>query len=212
MKERHKIISVIHTVSIAIALMLFSSVGIAKTILVLGDSLSAAYGIPTPKSWVTLLETQLEKENYHYHVVNASISGETSAGGRARFPLLIKQHQPQIVIIELGANDGLRGLPVAHTKDNLKAIIELAQASKIKILIIGMQLPPNYGKAYVSQFENQFAELAKNYQLAYVPSLFASFGQKREFFQEDNLHPTVEAQPFILQNVWSSLKTILKHK
>lgn len=195
--------------------MMFGSVAMAKpmkTILVLGDSLSAAYGIPTKKGWVTLLDSQLSKENYHYRVINASISGETSAGGRTRWPLLIKQHQPHLLILELGANDGLQGLPVPHIKENLKAIIELAKANQIKVLIIGVQIPPNYGKIYTQHFENQFAELAKQHELAYVPSLFASFGQKREFFQEDNLHPTVEAQPFILQNIWSSLKALLNHK
>ena len=184
--------------------------GAAKSILVLGDSLSAAYGIAADRGWVALLGERLARERPDYRVVNASISGETSAGGRARVAAELSRHQPAVLIVELGANDGLRGLSPAQMKQNLAAIIAAAQKAGARVLLVGMKLPPNYGPEYTRRFESAFAELQQRYRTAWLPFLLEGFAERRELFQGDNIHPTEEAQPLILANVWSKLAPLLK--
>jgi len=184
--------------------------GAAKTILVLGDSLSAAYGIAAAGGWVALLGERLARERPDYRVVNASISGETSAGGRARIGAELARRRPAIVIVELGANDGLRGLAPAQMKENLAAIISASQQAGARVLLVGMKLPPNYGPDYTRRFESAFAELQRRYRTAWLPFLLEGFAERRELFQADDIHPTEEAQPAILENVWRPLRPLLK--
>ena len=182
----------------------------AKSILVLGDSLSAAYGIAAARGWVALLGERLARERPDYRVVNSSISGETSAGGRARIASELERHKPAVVIVELGANDGLRGLPPKQMKDNLAAIVVAAQRSGARVLLVGMKLPPNYGPDYTARFEGVFAELHQRYRTAWLAFLLEGFAERRELFQADNIHPSAEAQPLILQNVWPRLRPLLR--
>jgi len=177
---------------------------------VFGDSLSAAYGLAREQGWVALLEDRLKRERVDYSVVNASISGETSAEGRARIDAALANARPAIVILELGANDGLRGLSLAQMKANLGAIIERSRATGARVLLVGMKLPPNYGPQYTTQFEQAFAELAKRYQVAFVPFLLEGFAEKREMFQPYAIHPTAQAQPLIEERVWTALRPLLK--
>jgi acyl-CoA thioesterase-1 len=184
--------------------------GAAKTILVLGDSLSAAYGMAADRGWVALLAGRLARERPDYRVANASVSGETSAGGRARVAAELARAQPAIVIVELGANDGLRGLPISPMKDNLAAIIGAAQKAGARVLLVGMKLPPNYGPDYTERFAAAFADLQRRYRTAWLPFLLEGFAEQRELFQGDNIHPTEEAQPLILETVWPKLAPLLK--
>jgi acyl-CoA thioesterase-1 len=181
-----------------------------KSILVVGDSLSAAYGIPRQKGWVALLEERLKREQSDYIVVNASISGETTGGGRVRLKPLLERYQPAVVILELGANDGLRGLPVAQLKANLAASIRDAQVAKARVLLVGVKLPPNYGDDYTKSFDGAFRELAKTHRTALVPFLMEDFAGKSEFFLPDRIHPTEAAQPLILERMWRALRPLLK--
>ena len=182
----------------------------APVLLVVGDSISAGYGLPGGKVWVDLLAAKLTAEGYRYRVVNASISGDTTAGGRARLSQLITQHKPAIMIIELGGNDALRGGKLATTADNLDAMVRMAQAARAQVLIVGMQLPPNYGPAYVKEFSDLFANVARTRKVPLVPYFFAGFGDDLAYFQPDRIHPTAEAQPRLLDNVWPTLKPLLK--
>jgi len=177
---------------------------------VFGDSLSAAYGIASARSWVALLEEKLKREQIDYSVVNASISGETSAGGRARIDAALARLAPAVVIVELGANDGLRGLPLAQMRDNLAAIVERAQKSRARVLLVGMRVPPNYGDEYAERFSRTFADLAKRYKTALVPFMLEGFAEKPELFQADRIHPTAEAQPLVLERIWPALAPLLK--
>jgi len=177
---------------------------------VFGDSLSAAYGLARAQGWVALLADRLKRERADYSVANASISGETSAEGRARIDAALAKYRPAIVILELGANDGLRGLPLAPMKANLAAIIERSRAAGARVLLVGMKLPPNYGPQYTTQFEQAFAELAKRYSVAFLPFLLEGFAEQREMFQPDNIHPTAAAQPLIEERVWTALRPLLK--
>lgn len=179
-------------------------------ILVLGDSLSAAYGLPREAGWVALLQTRLQAQKFPHRVVNASISGETTAGGRTRLPALLKEHRPQVVILALGANDGLRGLSLQQTQDNLDAMIRSAKASGAGVLLIGMKLPPNYGPAYTERFQALYGTLARRHHLAFVPFLLERIATERALFQADGLHPTAEAQPLMLDTVWPTLKPLLR--
>jgi acyl-CoA thioesterase-1 len=181
-----------------------------RSILVVGDSLSAAYGIPRQKGWVALLEERLKREQQDYSVVNASISGETTGGGRVRLKPLLERYQPAIVILELGANDGLRGMPVAEIKGNLAASIREAQVVNARVLLVGVKLPPNYGEDYTKAFDAIFAELAKTHRTALVPFLLEDFAGKSEFFLPDRIHPTASAQPLMLERVWRALRPLLK--
>ncbi len=181
----------------------------APTILVYGDSLSAAYGIPQNEGWVALLVERLKQRKSNYTVVNASISGETSAGGAARIGAALAETRPAIVIIELGANDGLRGLPVAQMKTNLAAIAQAAKREGARVILVGMQLPPNYGAQYVNSFRAAFRDVARDERVPLVPSLFEGVPDKREMFQADNLHPTAGAQTILMENVWRKLAAMV---
>ena len=182
-------------------------------ILVLGDSLSAEYGIARGSGWVALLQHKLAAEKIAAQVVNASISGDTTSGGRARLPALLKKHHPAVVVIELGGNDALRGLPLAMTEANLNAMTQAAQQAGAKVLLVGMQVPPNYGAQYGQRFEAVFAQVAQAHQAALVPFLLkgvADGPDPTRLFQPDRIHPVAAAHPIILGNVWPTLKTLLK--
>ncbi len=193
--------------------LLFAWIGptwAAGTILVYGDSLSAAYGLAQREGWVALLEERLRQGKFDYTVANASISGETSAGGASRIGESLARAKPAVVVVTLGSNDGLRGLPVAQMKANLGRIVKASQEARAKVLIVGSRMPPNYGPTYTRQFHEAFAELAKEHRTAYVPFLLDGVADRRELFQPDNLHPTAEAQPLILDNVWKGLAPLLR--
>ncbi len=175
----------------------------APVIMVFGDSLSAGYGLPQNQGWVHLLSAKLTPA---YQVVNASVSGETTSGGLSRLDSALQQHKPTIVILELGANDGLRGLPLKHSKANLGAMIEKSKASKAKVLLVGMQLPPNFGKPYTQRFADMYSELAQAHKVPLIPFLLEGFADKPEWFQNDMIHPTAAAQPFIVDRVQKALK------
>jgi acyl-CoA thioesterase I len=181
-----------------------------RSILILGDSISAAYGISPARGWVALLGERVKRERLDYIVANASISGDTTAGGAARLPRALEQHQPAVVVLELGGNDGLRGLPVAEMKRNLSAMIEQSRKSGARVLLVGIQIPPNYGPDYTEKFDAAFAELAKQHKIAMVPSLMEDFGDKADFFLPDRIHPTEAAQPLMLERVWKALRPLLK--
>jgi acyl-CoA thioesterase I len=180
------------------------------TVLVLGDSLSAAYGIAAHEGWVTLLQSKLAALQPPYRVVNASISGETTAGGRSRLRRLLNQHAPAVVVIALGANDGLRGLPPVSIEANLHAMAGAAGAQGAKLVLAGMRLPPNYGASYDAQFRAVFTRVAQRHGAALVPFLLEGFADKRELFQSDGLHPTAAAQGLILQTMWPSIQRSLQ--
>lgn len=179
-------------------------------ILIWGDSLSAGYGIDQSTAWPRLLGQKLSGEGFRYEVINASISGETTAGGRSRIADALKQHQPAVVIIELGANDGLRGLSLKAMRDNLSAIIAASQQAKAKVVLVGMHMPPNFGPAYTQKFQETFTDLSSEFKTALVPFMMEGFAGKPELFQADTIHPKAEAQPLILANVWPALKPILR--
>jgi acyl-CoA thioesterase-1 len=178
-------------------------------LLVYGDSLSAGYGLPQGKGWVDLLADRLGAEKLDYRVVNASVSGETTLGGANRIDAVLTQHRPAIVVVELGGNDGLRGLSLAATRQNLERIVSAARGAGAKPLLIGMQLPPNYGTAYTEKFQAVFECVAREGRIPLVPFMLAGFGEKREYFQADGIHPKVEAQPLILDNIWPMLRPML---
>jgi acyl-CoA thioesterase I len=182
----------------------------SQTTLVFGDSLSAGFGIEQNQGWVALLQARLIQQKSNYQVVNASISGETTSGGLARFSEMLATHKPAIVILELGANDGLRGLPVSDMQSNLSQIITQAQATKAKVLLIGMKIPPNYGLKYSRDFSASYVLLAKQHKLKLVPFLLDGVTGKPSLIQDDGLHPTAAAQPVLLNNVWAQLKDLLK--
>jgi acyl-CoA thioesterase I len=182
-------------------------------LLVVGDSLSAEYGLERGSGWVALLQQRLAREKFALTVVNASISGDTTSGGRSRLPALLAQHKPGIVIIELGGNDALRGLPLNMTQANLLAMVQAAKAAGARVLLLGMQLPPNYGQKYAQDFANLFASVAKAEGAALVPFFLAGVADGPEadkMFQSDRIHPNAQAQPRMLDNVWPALKPLLK--
>jgi acyl-CoA thioesterase-1 len=181
----------------------------ATTVLVLGDSLSAAHGIDQKQGWVTLLERRLHRQCADCRVINASISGETTAGGRSRILPLLKHYHPEILILELGGNDGLRGLPIAEMYGNLDHIITRSLQRDVKVLLLGMRLPPNYGPAYTHNFQNVYKRLADKYRLDWVPFLLAGLEDRRDLFQADGIHPVAAAQPIMLDNVWPVLQSLL---
>jgi acyl-CoA thioesterase-1 len=178
-------------------------------ILVFGDSLSAGYGIAVDQGWVRLLATRLEKEGYGFRVVNASVSGETTTGGLGRLARALRTHEPAIVIIELGANDGLRGLPLGTTRGNLDDLVAMAGKGGRKVLLLGMLMPPNYGERYTSGFAAAYPETARRHHAALVPFLLAGVAEHSELMQSDGLHPTERGQPLLLDNVWPALKPLL---
>ena len=182
------------------------------TIMVFGDSISSGYGLPPETGWVSLLQKRLQTQAPAYRVINASISGETTLGGRNRIKQALDTHRPDIVIIELGGNDGLRGASVESIRDNLGAIIQVCQRNKTAVLLTGMRLPPNYGIAYTQKFQNIYPQLANKHRLKLVPFMFEGFGDRPEFFQADGIHPTVKMQEKILNNVWKVLRVMLKSR
>jgi acyl-CoA thioesterase-1 len=182
-------------------------------ILIVGDSLSAEYGLARGTGWVALLEKRLEAEKINARVINASISGDTTSGGRARLAGLLAQHQPSHVVIELGGNDALRGLPLTNTRDNLAWMTQASQKAGAKVLLVGMQVPPNYGGDYAKRFSGLFTEVAKAHKAAVVPFFLVGFADGPEptkWFQADRIHPNAQAQPMMLDNVWPQLKGLLK--
>ncbi len=181
----------------------------ARTILVFGDSLSAGYGLPTGSGWVSLLQQRLKRDRLDYTVVNASISGETTLGGRNRIAAALAEHQPAVVIVQLGGNDGLRGNSIEETRRNLIAIVEASRKAGAKVLVVGMRIPPNYGQVYTRRFEALFAEVARQQNASLVPFMLQGFADKREWFQSDGIHPAVEAQPRILDNIYRRLRALL---
>jgi len=203
----------------AIAALICCAVTIAASrpalhpiVLVLGDSLSAEYGLPRDTGWVKLLSDRLASPiggAGKYSVVNASISGETTSGGRTRLPALLTQHTPAIVIIELGANDALRGLPIAAMRDNLLAMSSASRAAGAHVLLIGMQIPPNYGRDYTQRFASTFVDVARSQKAALVPFLLEGFADQLDYFQADRIHPSERAQPRMLENVWRALRPLL---
>jgi acyl-CoA thioesterase-1 len=181
----------------------------SQTILVFGDSLSAAYGIPRETGWVSLLDQRLASDKPGYRVINASVSGETTSGGLRRIAAALSEHQPAIVLIELGANDGLRGLQIDDTRSNLATMIELCHQSRAKVVLIGMRIPPNYGIQYTRNFSEMFSGLARQYKLQLVPFLLDGIAGNPDRVQPDGLHPVATAQPLILENVWPALQPLL---
>jgi acyl-CoA thioesterase-1 len=187
-----------------------NSLANTNKILVLGDSLSAEYGLPRGTGWVSLLDKRLTSQQLSWSLINASISGETTAGGQTRLATLLKTHQPQIVIIELGANDALRGLQLQATEKNLRQMVQASKKSGAKVLLLGMRIPPNYGADYSNQFFRLFATLAQTEQLEYLPFFLDKVADKTELFQADRIHPNTQAQIILLDNVWPKLKPMLK--
>lgn len=178
-----------------------------------GDSLSAEYGLPRSSGWVALLEQRVNRDKLPWAVVNASISGDTTSGGRARLPALLQQHKPAVVVIELGGNDALRGLPLASTQDNLLAMTRAAKAAGARVLLLGMLVPPNYGRRYVEDFSKLFVQVARAEQAALVPFFLAGIADGPDpeaMFQPDRIHPKAEAQPKMLDNVWPALRPLLR--
>lgn len=199
-------------IAATLALIFFANCAYSasKTVLVLGDSLSAEYGITRNAGWVSLLEKRLQAENINAKIINASISGETTSGGKARLPALLQKHDPFVVIIELGGNDGLRGLSLASVEANLREMIKVSQEADAKVLLVGMQIPPNYGRAYTEKFSSMYSKLSRETGASLAPFLLQGVADKPELFQSDRIHPTAEAQPIILNNVWPHLTPLLK--
>lgn len=198
-------------VAIGMVLLLIaaSAYSAPKTVLVLGDSLSAEYGLTRGSGWVALLKQRLQQQKIDATLVNASISGETTIGGKTRLPALLSKHTPDIVVIELGANDALRGLQLSATRANLDALLSMSKAAKAKVLLVGMQIPPNYGADYANQFSQLFSTAAKQYKAALVPFFMQGIADQPAMFQADRMHPNEQAQPQLLDNVWPHLKPLL---
>lgn len=197
--------------------LFFADAALAETlskpvILVFGDSLSAAYGIPKEKGWVNLLAQRIKDKQLPYEVANASVSGETTAGGLSRLPAAIQQFKPSIVLIELGANDGLRGLPIDAMKNNLEKMIVACKQVNARVVLLGMLIPPNYGPKYTNGFKQVYLELSQTYKTPFVPFFLDGVSGHSDLVIEDGLHPNVNAQPKILENVWPTLKTLLNSK
>ncbi|NWL80914.1 arylesterase [Pseudomonas taiwanensis] len=192
-----------------LSLLLLAQEAMAGTVLVVGDSISAAFGLESSQGWVSLLEKRLAEKGYEQRVVNASISGDTSAGGLSRLPALLAEHKPELVIIELGGNDGLRGQPPAQLQQNLAAMIDSAKAQGASVLLLGMRLPPNYGARYTTAFANVYNSLAAEKQVPLVPFFLDGVGGVPEMMQADGLHPRAQAQPRLLDNLWPTLEPML---
>ena len=191
---------------------LAASAQAGPTVLVIGDSLSAGYGLSAGQGWVELLQKKLTAHGFAHRIVNASISGDTTAGGRSRIGAALQTHKPDIVIIELGANDGLRGATLQSVRANLDFIVETAQRAGAQVLLLGMQLPPNYGPTYVRQFAALFSDVAKARNTGFVPFILQGFGDKPELFQPDRIHPTAQAQPLMVETVWPELKKLMSRQ
>ncbi len=196
-------------ITAVVTLLLWAQGALAGTVLVLGDSISAAFGLDIRQGWVSLLEQRLAAEGFDYQVVNASVSGDTSAGGLARLPTLLTEHRPALVVVELGGNDGLRGQLPAQLQQNLAAIVQQSQKAGAKVLILGMRLPPNYGVRYTTAFAEVYPNVASETGAALVPFVLEGIGGEPSMVQSDGIHPTAEAQPRLLDNVWPLLKPLL---
>ena len=180
------------------------------TIVVLGDSLSAGYGVPVGQGWVSLLQDRLKQEGYEYRVVNASASGETTGGALSRLPRTLAVQKPALVIVELGGNDGLRGLPIVDVRRNFESILTLAQQSGARILLLGMRIPPNYGPVYTQAFHDLYGELSARHKVPLVPFLLARVALDDSMMQDDGIHPNAKGQPLLLDTLWPMLKPLLK--
>jgi acyl-CoA thioesterase-1 len=195
---------------LALGLMVMvGPVSAQQTLLVMGDSLSAAYNLPSEQGWVALTAVRMKTSHPQWRVVNASVSGETTSGGLSRMPAALKQHKPKLVIIELGANDALRGLPLDLSRRNLQNMIRAAKASGARVLLIGMQMPPNYGKAYIDGFAANYSSLAKQEKTALLPFLLEPIALDRSYFLPDQVHPNAKGQIKLRDHVWPTLKSIL---
>ena len=181
-----------------------------RTLLVFGDSLSAAYGLRADQGWVALLQKRLESQGYGYRVVNASVSGETTSGGRSRLDRALTQHKPALVILELGANDGLRGLPVKDARTNLAEMIAAIRRAKSRLLLVGIVMPPNYGPQYTREFANMYATLAGANKIPLVPFMLEGVALNARYMQNDGLHPNAAGQPRVLENIWPKLRPLLE--
>jgi len=179
-------------------------------VLVFGDSLSAAYGLRTDQGWVAQLQQRLARQGYGYRVVNASVTGETTSGGRGRIERALAQHQPSIVLLELGGNDALRGLPVRETQANLKSMIDAARRAGSKVLLLGIRIPPNYGAAYANSVDAMYVTLAAQTKVPLVPFILEGFALDARYMQADGIHPNAAGQPKVLENVWPSLSPLLE--
>ena len=199
----------ISRVSVVLLLLVATPVLSAQKILIFGDSLSSGYGINSSESWVSLLQVKIKQQNIAAEVVNASISGETTIGGANKIQQTLKLHQPDIILIALGGNDGLRGLQLSEMHANLEKMIKAAKKSKTEVLLVGMRIPPNYGIQYTQQFHATYQQLSQQYQLQLVPFLLEGVGGNPALMQEDGLHPNVAAQPTILETVWLALSPLL---
>ena len=199
-------------IALAVAMLVTGGAASGKpaAILVFGDSLSAEYGLPRDAGWARLLADRLAKEAAQYSVVNASISGETTSGGRTRLPKLLQQHRPSVVVLQLGANDGLRGLSLASMRENLAAMVEASRGAGAQVLLVGMRIPPNYGRDYSERFAGVYAQLAREKTVALVPFLLDGFADDLAYFQADRIHPNERAQPRMLESVWAGLAPLLR--
>lgn len=206
---RRRALSLLPAAALLLAAGMSNAYSAPKTLLVLGDSLSAEYGIARGAGWVALLEQKLQAQKNDTRIVNASISGETTSGGRARLPALLAKNKPDVVVIELGANDGLRGLPVAAAEANLRAMGDAARQSGAKVVLVGMRMPPNYGRDYADKFYGLYGKLAKEWKAPLVPFMFEGIADQPKLFQADRLHPTAEAHPTILKNIWPQVAPLL---
>ena len=196
----------------AIVALVPLAAGATRTLMVFGDSLSAAYNLPVEQGWVHLVEQRIAEAKLPWKVVNASISGETTAGGLRRLPEDLKRHKPDMVLIELGANDALRGQPVAGIRSNLVEMIKLARKARAQPVVVGLMIPPNYGIEYAAQFRGLYADVAREQKAALVPFLLEGIADQPEMFQADQLHPTAAGEKRVADNVWATLKPLLAAK
>ena len=202
--------SLIKKILLGLLLSVVTLPAIAKnTILVVGDSLSAAYGMRQEQGWAALLQQRLHDQQYDYQIINVSVSGDTTSNGLAKLPAALKQYQPAITIIALGGNDGLRGLPLVTIKKNLNEMIMLAKDANSQVVLVGVRLPPNYGPAYTDGFQQIFETLASQNEIRVVPSMLQNIDEKKSAFQNDGIHPTAAVQSAIMDNIWSTLKGLL---
>ncbi len=199
-----------YKVVLAVFLSLMPLMGMAKSIVVLGDSISAGYGIEVQQGWVALLQKKLTEQHYDYAISNESIGGDTSAGGLARIDQALRLHKPNLLLLELGANDGLRGLPPEEMKNNLTEIVTRARKSGAKVLLLAMKIPPNYGKRYIDMFYDIYPQLATELKIPYVPFILEDVALNPEMMQRDGLHPNQSAQPIIAEKIWTYLQPLLK--
>lgn len=207
----------LHVVRSGLAMLLFIGIcsGVATTVqagtlLIVGDSISTGYGMPTGKGWVGLLEARIVQRGYPHAVVNASVSGDTSAGGLSRLPSLLQRHRPVIVVIELGGNDGLRGMPIKNTRQNLMQMVQMAKKTGAQVLLTGMDIPPNYGPRYAGEFRDLYPAVAKAADVQWVPAFLATVGADPALMQPDGIHPNLLAQPLLVDAVWPVLEPMLK--